>query len=160
MICPLTAGELERRELQSFEQRIPNKKKQQELEEERVLEAEEQRQAKEILLSSQNLENNLLDELNKKRKSMSERIEQCVASQQPAKQGDEAQHCSSHSPELDTSELDYVIDEIPALAATVAKGEGPVAAASEPCGIGIMIAQDNHAQFVIIRMFPTVTVVE
>ena len=158
-MCLLTACELEKRELQSFEQRIPNKKKQQELEEERVLEAEEQRQAKEILVSSQRPNNDLLDELNNKRKSMSERIEQCVASQQPAKQGHEMQQCTLKSPELDTSELDYVIDEIPVLAATFAKEEASSAAASEPCGIGIMIAQDNRGRFVVIRMFPTVTII-
>ena len=99
----------------------------------------------------------MLDELNKKRKSMSERIEQCAASQQSAKQSGEIHQTAVKSPprsaELDTGEIDYVIDEIPVPPLTVAKRESP----SEPCGIGIMIAQDNVGRFVIIRILPTVT---
>ena len=60
--------------LQSFEQRIPNKKKLHELEEKRFIEGEQQREAKE-LPGKVNISTNLLDELNKKRKSMSEKIE-------------------------------------------------------------------------------------
>jgi hypothetical protein len=99
----------------------------------------------------------LLDELNKKRKSMSERIEQCAASQQSAKQSGEIHQIAVKSPrgsaDLDTGEMDYVIDEIPVPTATVAKRES----APESCGIGIMIAQDNVGRFVIIRILPTVT---
>jgi len=141
--------------LQSFEQRIPNKKKLHELEEKRFIEGEQQREAKE-LPGKVNISTNLLDELNKKRKSMSEKIEQCTVSHAEVTGSPQA---ASTSPELvDASEMDYVIDEIPVLQDdTALKQQQPGASPAEPCGIGIMIALNPAAQYAVISMFPAVT---
>lgn len=124
-----TACEHEREQLQSFERRIPNKKKLQEEAEERALEAAAQREAKEV----PGKQDSLLSKLNKKRQSISEKMEQYVTSQQHLDQA--------------AIETSFVIDEIP---------EHQSGDEVTSCGIGIMISQNATGQYVVVDIFPEV----
>ena len=123
------ASEREREQLQSFERRIPNKAKLQEQAEERAIEGEAQRLAKEL----PGKVNTPLKDPDTKRQSMSEKIEQCFGSEQQT--------------ERDPVETSFVIDEIP---------EAKDGGSAPPCGIGISIAQNAARQYVVVEMFPEV----
>jgi hypothetical protein len=123
------ASEREREQLLSFERRIPNKLKLQEQAEERAIESQAQRVAKELPGKGDPLPK----DLDTKRRSVPAKIEQCSTSEQQT--------------ERDPVETSFVIDEIPE-----ANDSGP----APPCGIGVMIAQNAARQYVVVEMFPEV----
>lgn len=142
------AFEQERQDVMSFEHQIPNKKKLQQMAEERAAEANEQRESKE-LQGKTACEKPFLSDLNEKRESMTKIIQQSLAT-------DEEQKSKT---DLDTSEVDYVIDEIPETqVVTPEKHPAQGTAGREQCGIGIMIAQNAAGQFLVANMFSTVRI--
>jgi len=149
------AGEQERQELQSFEQRIPNKKKLQELAEERATEGAAERSAKE-LHGKMPLEGNLVDDLNQKRQFMADTTEKCAGEQPQMLKSDPSADSDKSSADLNNSDMDYVIDEIPENDPEPESNVAPIAAPAEMCGIGIMIAHNTAGHYVVVTMVPTV----
>ena len=148
------AFEKERQELLSFEHQIPNKKKLQQMAEERAAEANEQREAKE-LQGKTAFDKPLLSDLNEKRECMTKTIQHSLAAlEEPACKTNHLDGSDTSNTNLDTSEIDYVIDEIPETQMVSPQKEAR--GAGEQCGIGIMIAQNAAAQYVVVNMFPTV----
>ena len=142
------AFQAERLQLQSFETRIPNKKKLQEMESERAKEGEAQREAKE-LKGKNNIApptGSLLDDIDKKRQSCSKNIENSALKQD-----------SNNSDDMNSSDMDFVIDESPEAQQCVSPHTTALATHHEElCGIGIMIKQNASGQYVVVEMFPTV----
>ena len=128
--------DLERQELYSFEQRIPNKQRLQQIEAERAAESAAQREAKEVANTHDNRElntakANLLLDLSLKLNAPVVKV------------------MSPASKSLDASDMDYVIDEIPEQ-----ESGSPCKQSAEEdlCGIGITIAQNREKSYVVLDM--------
>ena len=148
-----TASEMERKELQSFEQQIPNKQRLQDEEHERVIEAAAQRAAKEAQVKS-NLDTNMLTEFEAKRKSLSHPRRK--SSESLKLENVRSPQEANKSLDLDASDMDYVIDEIPEEICSPEKETG--SAADTLCGIGVMLSQNAAGLYVVVEISSSVCI--
>ena len=119
-----------------------------EAESERAKKTEAQRQAKD-LKDKNNITpptGSLLDDIDKKRQSCSKHIENSALKQD-----------FNNSDDMNSSDMDFVIDEIPEAQQCVSPQTTALATHHEDlCGIGIMIKQNTSGQYFVVEMFPTV----